>query len=323
MSDEIASAHPPRGLKTAGIVSAVILAGIVAIGTISRASDAHEAQHWSDARAVPVVHLVQVGASEVRLMISPCRAPWLPGTRSTALRAGRRLCLKGLVPRHRRPGRHRHAAWADRYARAGPADRAGTRGSGKRAVPTLRSPAAPLHAANDLLTTNSVSHGRKPTRKMAMPRRSRRRWKLAEANLGRLLALKQFATIRAPFAGVVTARSAEIGDLVGAWLHDPAALVRGRRCPSHPHLCRRSAEPFGGHAAWAECDADGARLSQSTVRCRGDRDGGKTLSTARRAHCRFSLLPTIRPVRSNLAAMPRSASRYRARRIPSRFHRAL
>ena len=37
----------------------------------------------------------------------------------------------------------------------------------------------------------------------------------AQANLGRLLAMKAYATVRAPFAGEVTMRSADIGDLVG------------------------------------------------------------------------------------------------------------
>jgi RND family efflux transporter MFP subunit len=37
----------------------------------------------------------------------------------------------------------------------------------------------------------------------------------AKANLGRLDAMKEFATLRAPFAGTVTLRSAEIGDFVG------------------------------------------------------------------------------------------------------------
>ncbi|HZV09456.1 MAG TPA: efflux RND transporter periplasmic adaptor subunit, partial [Novosphingobium sp.] len=37
----------------------------------------------------------------------------------------------------------------------------------------------------------------------------------AEAHLGRLTAMKAFATLRAPFAGVITLRNADVGDLVG------------------------------------------------------------------------------------------------------------
>ena len=67
---------------------------------------------------------------------------------------------------------------------------------------------------NDLLTTRSVSqqeadekNGELAVRNAAVA--------AARSNLGRLLALKAFATLRSPFAGVVTARAAEIGDLVG------------------------------------------------------------------------------------------------------------
>ena len=67
---------------------------------------------------------------------------------------------------------------------------------------------------NDLLSTHSVSqqeadekNGELAVRNAAVTG--------ARANLGRLLALKAFATVRSPFAGVVTARNAEIGDLVG------------------------------------------------------------------------------------------------------------
>jgi multidrug efflux pump subunit AcrA (membrane-fusion protein) len=54
----------------------------------------------------------------------------------------------------------------------------------------------------------------------------------AQANLGRLLAMKAYATIRAPFAGTVTLRNADIGDLVGPGSTNPNpmfAMADGHR----------------------------------------------------------------------------------------------
>jgi multidrug efflux pump subunit AcrA (membrane-fusion protein) len=67
---------------------------------------------------------------------------------------------------------------------------------------------------NDLLTDHSVSQQEADEKNgnLAVQVATVRG---AEADLGRLLAMKAYATIRAPFAGVVTARNADIGDLVG------------------------------------------------------------------------------------------------------------
>jgi RND family efflux transporter MFP subunit len=67
---------------------------------------------------------------------------------------------------------------------------------------------------NDLLTTNSVSK-QEAAEKNGDLAVKRAAVQSAQADLGRLLAQKALATIRAPFAGVVTTRSADIGDLVG------------------------------------------------------------------------------------------------------------
>jgi RND family efflux transporter MFP subunit len=67
---------------------------------------------------------------------------------------------------------------------------------------------------NDLLATNSVSKQEADEKNGDLAAKNAA-VQAANANLGRLLALKAFATIRAPFAGVVTVRSADIGDLVG------------------------------------------------------------------------------------------------------------
>lgn len=203
--------HAPRGLKTAGIAAVVIAGAVIALGTMSRARDTGEAQHWSDAQSIPVVHLVPVQAAAASGTLS------LPGTMQ---------------------------AWdaAKLYARVGGYVRAWDKDIG--ATVTAGTPLAQIDTPeldeqigqaradlasalanaslakstaarwNDLLTTHSVSqqeadekNGELAVRNAAVNG--------ARSNLGRLLAMKGFATVRAPFAGVVTQRAADIGDLVG------------------------------------------------------------------------------------------------------------
>lgn len=201
----------PRGLKTAGIAAVVIAGAVIALGTMSRAHDAGEAQHWSDARSIPVVHLVPVQAAAANGTLS------LPGTMEAwdaaklyarvggyvrawdkdigaTVAAGTPLAQIDTPELDQQIGQAR-ADLASALANAGLAKSTAARW-------------------NDLLTTHSVSqqeadekNGELAVRNAAV--------NAARANLGRLLAMKGFATVRAPFAGVVTQRAADIGDLVG------------------------------------------------------------------------------------------------------------
>ncbi|MGN8000071.1 efflux RND transporter periplasmic adaptor subunit [Sphingomonas sp. 22176] len=206
-----AQTRAPRGLKTAGIAAVVIAGAVIALGTMSRAHDAGEAQHWSDARSIPVVHLVPVQAAAATGSLS------LPGTLEAwnaaklyarvggyvrgwdkdigaAVAAGTPLAQIDTPELDQQIGQAR-ADLASAVANAGLAKSTAARW-------------------NDLLTTHSVSqqeadekNGELAVRNAAVNG--------ARANLGRLLAMKGFATVRAPFAGVVTQRAADIGDLVG------------------------------------------------------------------------------------------------------------
>ena len=74
--------------------------------------------------------------------------------------------------------------------------------------------------------------------------------KAAQANLDRLMALKGFARITAPFDGIVTSRTADIGALVnaGSGLRRLAPVHRGR-CLQPSRLCARAAKLFGADQA--------------------------------------------------------------------------
>ncbi len=120
---------------------------------------------------------------------------------------------------------------------------------------------------SDLLTTSSVSRQEVDEKNGDLAVKAAG---VAEARaaLSRLEAMKRYAVVRAPFAGVVTARNAEVGDLVG-----PGA-ARRRLCSASPtrtasasmsayrNRCRpRSA----GH----DRDADRPRLSGPPIHRNG------------------------------------------------------
>jgi len=209
MPDEAKPA--PKGLKTAGVAALVIAAGVVAIGVIDRSHQAAEAQVWSDARAIPVVHLVPVRAG------GAADALTLPGT----------LQAWNAAKLYARVGGYLKAWYKDIGAEVGAGTPLGTVDTPEldqqivQARADLASARANAGLAkstaarwNDLLKDDSVSrqdadekNGEAAVRNAAV--------QAAEAKLGQLMAMKGFATLRAPFAGVVTTRSADIGDLVG------------------------------------------------------------------------------------------------------------
>lgn len=201
----------PRGLKAAGLVAGAVAIGVVAIGIATRHHDASEAQTWSDARSIPTVHLLPVTAARADAPLT------LPGT----LEAWNAAKLYARVGGYLK-------AW---YKDIGDPVAAGTP-LGLIDTPELDQQIIQARAAlarvkadaglarstaarwNDLLATNSVSRQEADEKNGDVAARNAA-VQASLADLGRLTALKGFATVRAPFAGVVTVRSADIGDLVG------------------------------------------------------------------------------------------------------------
>lgn len=211
MQSDATAPAAPKGLKTAGIVAGVVAIGVVAAGAVIRHRDTREAQEWSDARSIPTVHLIAVPAAAAGAPLS------LPGTIEAWNNAKLYARVGGYVK-----------AW---YRDIGADVPAGT-ALGQIDTPELDQQIIQARAAlarakanaalakstaarwNDLLTTNSVSH-QEADEKNGDLLAQNAAVQAAEADLGRLTALKGFATLRAPFAGVVTQRAADIGDLVG------------------------------------------------------------------------------------------------------------
>lgn len=201
----------PKGLKTAGVAALLVAGGVVVAGTVIRRNDADAAQSWSDARSVPTVHLVTVDASAASDGLT------LPGTMQAWNAARLFARVNGYV-----------REWSKDIG----ADVAAGTALGSIDTPELDQQIAQARAAltsaranaglarstaarwNDLLATNSVSHQEADEKNGDLAARNAA-VEGAQADVARLLATKAYATVRAPFAGIVTQRNAEIGDLVG------------------------------------------------------------------------------------------------------------
>lgn len=201
----------PRGLKLGALLLVGVAGVTIAVGLVSRSHEATSAQTWANQQAVPSVHLI---------------VPKPAGTSNELVLPGNTLAWDTA---------HIYARVSG-YVRAWYKDIGATVGNGTPlgAVDTpeldqeinearanlvqvkAEAALAKTTAArwNDLLATNSVSHQEADEKNANLASQNAAVGK-AEASLGRLLAMKSYATVRAPFAGVVTQRNADIGDLVG------------------------------------------------------------------------------------------------------------
>ncbi len=201
----------PKGLKAAGIVAAVVAACVVAAGAMTRANDHLTAAKWSDARTIPTVHLVSVKPSQSSYGLV------LPGTIQAWYAAKLYARVGGYLKGwYRDIGAEVPAGLA--LAQIDTPELDQQIAQARADVVNVRANAALSKSTaarwNDLLTTNSVSQ-QEADEKNADLASKNATVLAAKANLDRLLASKVFATVRAPFAGVVTVRNADIGDLVG------------------------------------------------------------------------------------------------------------
>ena len=211
MQSEAVPPAAPRGLKATGIVAVLIAVGVVGAGVLTRSHDAGEAQSWSDARSIPTVHLIAIkgGTSNDGLT--------LPGT----------LQAWNAAKLYARVGGYMRAWYRDIGASVGTGTPLGSIDTPELDQQIVAARAALMSATanmglakstaarwNDLLSDNSVSKQEAEEKNGDLAVKSAS-VQAARADLGRLLALKAFSIVRAPFAGIVTQRTADIGDLVG------------------------------------------------------------------------------------------------------------
>ena len=204
-------APPPRGLGRAGLIAAGLLALVVGGGIYVRLNGGHEAQEASDRMAQPTVRLITpITSGAMNELV-------LPGTMQAWNTAHIYARVGGYVRTWNKDiganvGQNAALAQIDTpeldqqiiQARA-TLDRA------RAEAGLARSTAARW---NDLLKSKAVSV-QETDEKNADAKTHAAAVEEASAALGRLLAMKSYATVRAPFAGIVTVRNADIGDLVG------------------------------------------------------------------------------------------------------------
>ena len=202
----------PRGLLTAGVVAAIAAGGIVAFGVSGRDHEVAVAQDWSNARAIPAVHLTMATAG------GASNALTLPGTLQAFTSAKLYARVGGYLKAWYKDIGSKVATGTplglidtpelDEQIIQARADLASA-----RAYRSLSETTAKRWAK--LLETTSVSRQEADEKAGDFAVKSAL-VNAQQANLNRLLATKRFATITAPVAGVVTARNADIGDLVNA-----------------------------------------------------------------------------------------------------------
>lgn len=216
-AEEALSGRAPSGLARAGLIAGGAALLVVAAGIFVRMRDNDKARDNAQASAVPTVHLVSpTGAGAAQVLT-------LPGNLEGWVEARIFARVQGYV-----------GAWfhdiGDRVAAGTPLGRIETpdldqqiiqaRAAVVRAGAELALAKTTARRWNDLLTTASVSQ-QEADEKNADEATRAAAVKEAQAALGRLEALKAYGTVRAPFAGIVTAREADVGDLVG-----PGATVQ-------------------------------------------------------------------------------------------------
>jgi RND family efflux transporter MFP subunit len=202
---------PPRGLARVGLIAAALAVLVIGGGIFVRSHEGHEAQATSDREARASVHLITpTTAGKMNELV-------LPGTMQAWFTAHIYARVGGYV----RVWNKDIGADVARNAALAVIDTPELDQQIIQARATLDRVRAEAGLArstaarwNDLLKSKAVSV-QETDEKNADAKTHAAGVEEASAALGRLLAMKSYATIRAPFAGLVTQRNADIGDLVG------------------------------------------------------------------------------------------------------------
>lgn len=201
-----------RRLKRAGIVAACIAAVILLLGAYVRFSEASNLKSWTREAQVPTVALISptLGGKNQSLM--------LPGT----LQALYDAKLYSRVPGYVKAWYKDIGAWVKKGDVLATIDTpeldqqiSQARADAGAAVSAQKLSAITAQRWNSLLPLDAVSKQDAEEKNQDLASKIGAA-KGAQANLDRLLAMKGFAQITAPFDGVVTKRTADIGALVNA-----------------------------------------------------------------------------------------------------------
>jgi RND family efflux transporter MFP subunit len=201
-----------RTLVIAAIVAGVIALFVVVTGLVSRAHQAHETKSFSRTQAIPVVSLVTpTVASGAQTLVLPGR-----------LDAWFNAPIYARVPGYLKAWYHDIGARVTRGERLATIDTPDLDQQLVQARADLATAEANMRLAqitarrwSGLLKEDAVS-AQETDEKVGDLAAKTAQVNAAEANVGRLMALKGFARIVAPFNGVITARKTDVGFLINA-----------------------------------------------------------------------------------------------------------
>jgi RND family efflux transporter MFP subunit len=217
---------PPRRLKTVGVVALCAAVGLVAFGMISRVEADQRVGTWTGQRAIPVVKVISLRGEGPGSLV-------LPGN----------IQAFDTAPIHARVPGYLKAWYADIGApvKAGQLlaliDTPDLDQQSAQAKADLQTAVANQHLADitakrwaGLLAQDAASHQDADNKNGDLEAKNAL-VASARANVDRLLALESFKRITAPFDGVVTTRSTDIGALiaVGGTTDTPLFTVSDER----------------------------------------------------------------------------------------------
>src|ERR1700754_3012388 len=213
MSPELTAPNVSRAkLRAAGIIGIVVVAGVVGIGLITRASGEAQLKSWTDEQAIPTVSLIApAGDGKGGTLDLPgrleaySRAPlyarvsgylksWTADI-GTSVKAGQ------LLAEIETPD-------LDQQLLQAKADLASAKANAQQAGVTAK-------RWQSLLGSDAVSKQEVDEKKGDFDAKHALA-QAAQANLERIQALKSYAKLVAPFDGVVTARETDVGALINA-----------------------------------------------------------------------------------------------------------
>jgi RND family efflux transporter MFP subunit len=201
-----------RNLRRAGFAAAGVLGAVLLIGAYTRFVEADDLKTWTSEAQIPTVALISPAAGGAG------HALVLPGT----MQAYHDARLYSRVPGYV------HAWYKDIGARVKKGDVLASidtpeldqqisqaRADLGAAVSAQKLSASTAERWNSLLPLDAVSKQDAEDKDQDLASKTGAA-KAAQANLDRLLAMKAFAQIVAPFDGIVTRRTADVGALVSA-----------------------------------------------------------------------------------------------------------
>jgi RND family efflux transporter MFP subunit len=201
-----------RGLRLTGIVVAIVLAAVVVMGLVTRATQANSLKTWTQEQAVPTVSIVAPEPGKAGPVLD------LPGQLQAYTRAPIYAQVSGYLKEWKtdigtpvKAGQllgEISTPELDQQLQQARADLASAKASADLAAVTAKRWQAML--GSDSVAQQDVDQ------RTADYAAKLAQMKAAQANLDRLQAAKAFARIVAPFDGVVTARDTDVGALINA-----------------------------------------------------------------------------------------------------------